>query len=67
MDAILTVAAQGGGAVVTRPQAVVGLILDTSGSMGGKRMDAVKHATRKAIELLEENHWFFVVAFADPR
>jgi uncharacterized protein YegL len=64
VDAILTVTAEGG-ATVARPQAVVGLILDTSGSMAGKRMDAVKHATRKAIELLEENNWFFVVAFAD--
>jgi uncharacterized protein YegL len=64
LDAIVTVTAEGG-ATAVRSQAVVGLILDTSGSMAGQRMDAVKYATRKAIELLDENNWFFVVAFAD--
>jgi uncharacterized protein YegL len=64
LDAILTVAAQGTGAP-TRSQAVIGLILDTSGSMAGQRISAVKYATRKAIELLDDNNWFFVVAFAD--
>jgi uncharacterized protein YegL len=65
LDAIITVAAEGGATAAVRPQAVVGLILDTSGSMAGRRMDAVKYATRMAIELLDENNWFFVAAFAD--
>jgi hypothetical protein len=59
------VTAEGGGTVAARPKAVVGLIIDVSGSMNGARIDAVKHATRKAIDLLDENTSFFVVAFSD--
>jgi hypothetical protein len=64
VDAVLTVTAEGGGPAV-RAQAVIGLILDTSGSMQGERIEAVKYATRKAIELLDESASFFVVRFAD--
>jgi hypothetical protein len=65
IDAVLTVTADGAGATAARARAVVGLIIDTSGSMTGARMDSVKHATRKAIELLDENTQFFVVQFTD--
>lgn len=65
IDAILTVTADGAGAAAMRARAVVGLIIDTSGSMTGARMDSVKHATRKAIELLDESTQFFVVQFTD--
>src|SRR5579862_8541727 len=65
IDAILTVSAEGAGATATRARAVVGLIIDTSGSMTGARMDSVKHATRKAIELLDDTTQFFVVQFTD--
>ncbi len=64
VDAVVTVTAEGSGPAVRAP-AVIGLILDTSGSMAGERMDSVRYATRKAIELLEENASFFVVRFAD--
>src|SRR5579871_863275 len=69
VDAILTVTAEGDGAMLAatlaRPRAVVGLILDTSGSMQGARIDSVKHATRRAIQLLDESAYFFVVRFSD--
>ncbi len=67
-DAIVTITAQGDGAAqgMTAPSGgVVGLILDVSGSMQGDRIVAVKHATRKAIELLDEGAYFFVVAFSN--
>jgi hypothetical protein len=67
IDAIITVSAEGGNlnSLRTGARAVVGLIIDTSGSMQGERMLAAKHATRKAIELLDESTWFFVVEFSD--
>ena len=67
VDAILTVTADAGGGAVAaaRTQAVVGLIIDISGSMQGERINSVKHATRKVIELLDPNSYFFVVAFSD--
>ena len=67
VDAILTVTAEGGsdGVAPVRTRAVVGLIIDISGSMQGERINSVKHATRKVIELLDENTFFFVVAFSD--
>lgn len=64
VDAILTVTAEGD-ATTVRAQTVVGLIIDRSGSMQGERMTSVKHATRKMIDLLDENTFFFVVAFSD--
>ena len=65
VDAVVTVTADGGGASAEKADAVVGLILDTSGSMQGERMEAVKYATRKAIALLDESTSFFVVRFSD--
>jgi hypothetical protein len=69
VDAVITVTAEGGAqagapALSTRQDAVVGIIVDVSGSMQGDRIDAVRYATRRAIELLDENVSFFVVAFS---
>ena len=33
--------------------------------MQGERIDCVIHATRQAIQLLNEQTWFFIVGFAD--
>ena len=63
-DAVVTITAQGEGTVAPSG-GVVGLILDVSGSMQGDRMSAVKHATRKAVELLDEGAYFFIVAFSN--
>jgi uncharacterized protein YegL len=63
VDAIVTVSAQGQSAVAT--SGVVGIIVDTSGSMQGQRIEAVRLATRKAISLLNEASYFFVIVFAD--
>lgn len=67
VDAILTVTATGAseGAAAVRTRAVIGLIIDISGSMQGDRINSVKYATRKVIELLDENAYFFVAAFSD--
>ena len=66
VDAILTVTGEGDSATQSAQTAsVVGLILDTSGSMQGERIDSVIHATRQAIQLLSEQTWFFIVGFAD--
>ncbi|MGO8671169.1 MAG: vWA domain-containing protein [Capsulimonadaceae bacterium] len=66
VDSVLTVTASGGGAggapVQARPS-VVGLIVDTSGSMQYARIDSVKYAVRQVIQMLDENQWFFVVSF----
>ena len=64
VDAVVTVTADGE-EPASKADAVVGLIIDTSGSMQGERIEAVKYATRKAIELIDENASFFVVRFAD--
>ena len=65
VDAILTVTATGTGVMADKPQAVVGLIIDISGSMQGQRIEAAKHATRKAIELIDPSAQFFVIAFSN--
>lgn len=61
VDAILTVTA--GDNVTVAPQLVVGFIIDKSGSMQGDRIHAVIDAVSKAIDLLDERAWFFVVGF----
>ena len=69
VDAILTVTADAGdgAAAAARTRAVVGLIIDISGSMQGERINAVKHATRKVIELLDEEHLLLRHRLFGPR
>jgi hypothetical protein len=62
VDAIFTVTAAADAAATG--EAVEGLILDVSGSMKGHCIEAVKHAARKAIQLLDAETNFFVVAFS---
>lgn len=61
VDAILTIAADP--AIDAASELWVGFIVDKSGSMAHGRLDAVQHATVKAIQALAEGTWFFVVAF----
>ncbi len=70
VDAIVTVtatddAAGGGQAGTTGPSLLLGLIIDTSGSMQGPRIEAVRSAVETAVQLLDEGSQFFVVAFAN--
>lgn len=65
MDAIVTVNADTSGDVPSAAKTIVGLIVDTSGSMEGERILAVKQATTKAIELLDESSYFFIVQFSN--
>jgi hypothetical protein len=66
VDAIVTVTATDAvaAAVPTKPL-LLGFIIDTSGSMEGERIDAVKRAVVAAIGLLSEADAFFVVQFAN--
>src|ERR1700722_1409500 len=64
VDAILQVTASGevtGGK--TGGQLVVGFIVDKSGSMSGERIEGVRNAVWRALSMLDESPWFFVVAF----
>ena len=61
VDAILSIAADP--ATDAASELWVGFIVDKSGSMAHGRLDAVQHATVKAIQTLAEGTWFFVVAF----
>jgi hypothetical protein len=66
VDAILTVTAATGAAMEASPaDLVLGFILDTSGSMEGARIRAVRTAAESALRLLDERATFFVVAFAN--
>jgi len=62
VDAILQATAPEG-ASAKGGQLVVGFIVDKSGSMSGDRIEGVKNAVWRAISLLDERAWFFVVAF----
>jgi len=64
LDAVLTVTAAGAGVGVGH-SAVVGVIVDVSGSMEGERLMAARLGTTKAVELVDESSSFFVVAFSD--
>jgi hypothetical protein len=66
VDAILSVTAgadAGASGDGNKRQLVVGFIVDKSGSMAGERIHAVREAVIKAIRMLDERTWFFVVAF----
>ncbi len=65
VDAIVTVTASGEALQAGGSAAVVGLIVDKSGSMQGQRIEAVKYATRQAIQMLGEETYFFIVGFSD--
>jgi Mg-chelatase subunit ChlD len=65
VDAVLTITASGDGGSPAQPrQSMIGLIVDVSGSMEGTRIESVKFALRRAIQILAEDQWFFVVAFS---
>ncbi len=46
-------------------ESLEGLILDVSGSMSGQCLEMMKFAARKAIQMLDESTYFFVIAFTD--
>src|ERR1700686_3028942 len=67
VDAIVSVSLSGDGAAVStngRQERGLGFIADRSGSMNGLgRVDAVRNALGAAIEALEPDTTFFIVAF----
>lgn len=62
MDVVLSLSASGG-LDAARPGRVIGLLGDRSGSMAGDKMQALKHAMRAAIDAMDDDTEFFVVAF----
>lgn len=64
VDAIVSVSATGLEQVAA-PALLLGFIIDTSGSMQGQRIQAVRAAVEAAVDLLDERADFFVVAFAN--
>lgn len=61
VDAIVSVTADPN--LQAARELVVGFIVDKSGSMAGGRIEAVHGAVSKAISMLADGTWFFVVAF----
>jgi hypothetical protein len=61
VDAIVSVTADPN--IKAAGELVVGFIIDKSGSMAGGRIEGVHHAVSRAISMLEDRTWFFVVAF----
>ena len=64
VDAIVSVTA-GVGVTAPAPSLLLGFIIDTSGSMTGGRIEAVRGAVAAALSLLDERSMFFVVGFAN--
>ncbi len=62
VDAIVSVTSDPG-LSATKGDLVVGFIIDKSGSMANGRIEAVHGAVAKAISMLKDGTWFFVVAF----
>jgi uncharacterized protein YegL len=68
VHAIMTVKVEGSEGVVTTPSSsgkLFGIICDTSGSMGGAKIRAVKEAIIKVVNLLPTETFFFIVAGAN--
>ncbi len=66
-DTVFSPSAEGG-AKPTGMRRVVGLIADKSGSMGGEKMEALKHALRVAVDQMDGSVEAFVLAFdGEPR
>jgi hypothetical protein len=61
VDAIVSITADPN--LKSKGDLVVGFIVDKSGSMAGGRIEGVHHAVSRAIAMLEDRTWFFVVAF----
>ena len=66
VHAIMTIAVEAGNGVAATPNngSLFGIICDTSGSMGGKKIHAARDAMVKAVNLLPEDAHFFIVTGA---
>jgi len=63
VNAIMTISVEDGEGITATPSnnRVFGVICDTSGSMGGNKIHAVKYAMSKVVSLLPEDAYFFIV------
>ncbi|GAX44961.1 von Willebrand factor type A domain-containing protein [Tolypothrix sp. NIES-4075] len=66
VHAIMTVTVQADDSLATTPNnsRLFGIICDTSGSMGGKKIHAARDAMVKVVNLLPEDAYFFIVTGA---
>ncbi|KAF3887737.1 MULTISPECIES: vWA domain-containing protein [Nostocales] len=67
VHAIMTVSSEGseGVAAPSTGNRVFGIICDTSGSMGGDKIHAVREAMVKIVNLLPGNSYFFIISGTD--
>lgn len=67
VDVVFSLSASGGPDAgpwgAPAPRRVIGLLGDRSGSMAGDKMQALKHALRVAVDAMDDDTEFFVVAF----
>ncbi|MBA3924529.1 MAG: VWA domain-containing protein, partial [Nostocaceae cyanobacterium] len=63
VNAIMTISVEDGEGITATlsNNRVFGVICDTSGSMGGNKIHAVKYAMSKVVSLLPEDAYFFIV------
>ncbi|CAN5285277.1 VWA domain-containing protein [soil metagenome] len=63
VDAIISVASHRSAKRISRRTLVEGIIVDTSGSMYGERIQAVQGALQKVITALDPESYFFILGF----
>ncbi|CAM5779400.1 vWA domain-containing protein [Cellulomonas persica] len=62
VHAIVTLTSSGAGAAATASGGVAEIIMvDTSGSMSGRNLDAAKHAAQVAVDQIADGTWFAIV------
>jgi len=62
VHAIVTLTSSGAGAAATAHSGVAEIIMvDTSGSMSGRNLDAAKHAAQVAVDQIADGTWFAIV------
>ena len=62
VHAIVTLTSEGAGSADTASGGVAEIIMvDTSGSMSGRNMDAAKHAAQVAVDQIPDGTWFAIV------
>lgn len=63
VHAIVTLTSEGAGPADTASGGVAEVVMiDTSGSMSGRNMDAAKHAAQVAVDQIPDGTWFAIVA-----
>ena len=62
VDAVFSISSDGP-IIVAKAKAVIGFIIDVSGSMGGEKMVSAKNALRLSVDMLNDDQQFFIIKF----